>query len=190
MNSHLIILILLSICASICFVYSMQSGQESSYCQSENQILCKKCPHNAKCKVKDFECETNFLKNGGQCLNTTLSDDEIRNYHIQIMNLRKMYKNYNFNLKEVIDEFDISEEDAKAAILYDEDFLINSKNNIIRKPQPLNTLIVRFLFLLLSIVFVLVLLYPQYDKFGAFSLSLLLYVLAQLTLNKLIKGLL
>lgn len=190
-KTQILILVLLGISASICFIFAFVSGPESSFCQSENDILCKKCPPNARCNFKDFECQDGFLKNKEQCLFTSIPEEKLRKLHIQVKNLRKNnIKNHNINLHEVSIKLNISEIDAKAAILYDEDFIINNNNKIIRKPPPLNSIRIRILFLLISIVFILVLCKPSYDNYGLFALSILAFFFSQSALDKLIKGLL
>ena len=179
----------------ICFVFALQTGSQSSYCQSEDNILCKKCPTNAICNIsknfRDFECKKGFLKNKEQCLFTSFSEENLKILHIQVMNLMKNQSiNNNINLQFIAKILKISENDARAAILFDEDYLINDNNKIIIKPPPMNSTRIRLVFLLLTITFVLILLKPSYDNYGALVLSVLFYFLCQIALNKLIKGLL
>lgn len=190
---HFTIIILLVLSASICFGLSFGSGPQSLYCKTEDDILCKKCPKNADCQkfhFKDFECKNGTLKNKEQCLITSMPNEKLRRFHVQIINLRKnQIKDHSISLEEVAKHFGISFIDAKAAILYDEDFLLNSNDIIIKKPAPLNTTRIRFIFFILSVVLVLVLISPKYDKYGSCVLFILFYFFTYSIIDKLIKGL-
>ena len=130
----------------ITLVIALLSTKPSNYCISDDEIFCKKCPKFSKCTNKDFECEEGYLKNYDQCLHTNLTDNELNDLHIRIS---AFLKNGERKVSSIATHFNIEQnDDLISAILYDNDFLIDSHNFVIKKPPALDPRFTWTLFLL------------------------------------------
>ncbi|OHT02768.1 hypothetical protein TRFO_30025 [Tritrichomonas foetus] len=128
-------IVLFSVLSFIALIIAILSVQPENYC-IEGEMICKDCPENANCSKNSFECFEGFLKNNEQCLKTNLTEESIQNLHFQI---GKLIKEGTKKVDQIAQKINDTQEegDLIAAILYDDEYLIEN-NFVIKKPPQLD----------------------------------------------------